>query len=115
MSDVVSSLVSPELNLKQYVCNNVNEIIRILEGLSHDRKEYDYAVYKLEQVVQIGVRSDIQGLWQRIFPDQLLNDLIHAYNKLLEEESRSVDITHRPSVVYTASAGRPSIDIPRET
>ena len=33
----------------------------------------------------------------------------------MEEESRSVDITHRPSVVYTASAGRLSIDIPRET
>ncbi len=33
----------------------------------------------------------------------------------MEEESRSVDITHQPSVVYTASAGRLSIDIPRET
>lgn len=71
MASAVSSLVTPELNLQQYVCNNVNEIIRILENLSHDRKEYDYAVYKLEQVVQIGVRSEMQGLWQRIFPDEL--------------------------------------------
>ena len=115
MSDVVSSLVSPELNLKQYVCNNLNEIIRILEGLSHDRSEYDYVVYKLEQVVQIGVRSVMQGLWQRIFPDQLLNCLIDAYNKLSEEESPTMNVTRRLSVVYTGSAGRPSIDIPRET
>jgi hypothetical protein len=26
-----------------------------------------------------------------------------------------MDLTRRPSVVYTASAGRPSIDIPRGT
>ena len=28
--------------------------VRILEGLSRDRNKYDYVVYKLEQVVQIG-------------------------------------------------------------
>ena len=115
MSGAVSSLISPELNLKQYICNNVNEIIRILENLSHDRKEYDHAVYKLEHVIQIGVRSEVQGLWQRTFLNELLNDLIVAYNKLLEEESQPFDGTRQPSVVYAGAAGRPLIDIPRQT
>ena len=43
------------------------------------------------------------------------NDLIVAYNKLLEEESQPIDGTRQPSVVYTRAAGRPSIDIPRQT
>ena len=93
MSGAVSSLISPEINLKQYICNNVNEIIRILENLSHDRKEYDHAVYKLEQVIYIGVRSEVQGLWQRTFLNEFLNDLIVAYNKLLDEESQPMDGT----------------------
>ena len=87
----------------------------LLENLSHDRKEYDHAVYKLEHVIQIGVRSEVQGLWQRTFLNEFLNDLIVAYSKLLEDESQPIDGTRQPSVVYTGAAGRPSIDIPRQT
>ena len=57
----------------------------------------------------------MQGLWQRTFLNEFLNDLIVAYNKLLEEESQPIDGTRQPSVVYTGAAGRPSIDIPRLT
>ena len=57
----------------------------------------------------------MQGLWQRTFLNEFLNDLIVAYNKLLEEESQPIDGARQPSVVYTGAAGRPSIDIPRQT
>ena len=55
------------------------------------------------------------GLWQRIFPNQLLNDLIDAYNKLSEEERQPMNVTRRFSVENTASVGCPSIETPRET
>ena len=54
-------------------------------------------------------------MWQRTFLNEFLNDLIVAYNKLLEEESQPIDGTRQPSVFYTGAAGRPSIDIPRQT
>ena len=56
----------------------------------------------------------MQCLRQRIVADQLLNNIVDSYNNLLEEESQPMDLTRRPSVVYTASTGRPSMDIPRE-
>ena len=59
-SSVVSSLVSPENNLKLFISTSLSEIIRLLEGLSHGRSEFDYVLYKLEQVVQVGVRSEEQ-------------------------------------------------------
>ena len=64
MSSVVSSLVSPENNLKLFISTSLSEIIRLLEGLSHDRSEFDYVLYKLKQVVQVEsvVRSkDFRG------------------------------------------------------
>ena len=60
MSSVVSSLVSPENNLKLFISTSLSEIIRLLEGLTHDQSEFDYVLYKLEQVVQVGVRSEEQ-------------------------------------------------------
>ena len=59
-SSVVSSLVSPENNLKLFISTSLSEIIRLLEGLTHDQSEFDYVLYKLEQVVQVGVRSEEQ-------------------------------------------------------
>ena len=63
-----------------------------MEGLTHDRSEFDYVLYKLEQVVQVGVRSEEQELWQQVFPEQLLYTLIEAYNRLLEENSPSLAV-----------------------
>ena len=91
-SSVVSSLVSPENNLKLFISTSLSEIIRLLEGLTHDRSEFDYVLYKLEQVVQVGVRSEEQELWQQVFPEQLLYTLIEAYNRLLEENSPSLAV-----------------------
>ena len=54
-------------------------------------------------------------MWQRTFPNEFLNDLIVAYNKRLEEKSQPMDGARQPSTVYTWAAGRPSIDIPRQT
>ena len=92
MSSVVSSLVSPENNLKLFISTSLSEIIRLLEGLTHDQSEFDYVLYKLEQVVQVGVRSEEQELWQQVFPEQLLYTLIEAYNRLLEENSPSLAV-----------------------
>ena len=86
MSGVVSSLVSPVNNLKLYVSSSLSEVIRLLEGLRHDRNEFDYVLYKLEQVVQVAICSEEQGLWQQVFPEQLLDTLIDSYNILLEDD-----------------------------
>ena len=123
MSTTVSSLVSPGNNLKQFICNNLFEIIRLFEGVSlnNDRRQFEYALYKLEQVIQIGISSDEQGLWLQVFPENLLDTLIDAFNKLVEE---SVDVlpsgvtrsvTRRPATMVKESAGRPAFEIPRET
>lgn len=116
-SSVVSSLVSPENNLKLFVSSSLSEIIRLLEGLSHDRSEFDYVLYKLEQVVQVAIGSEEQGLWQQVFPEQLLYTLIEAYNKLQEEDlpSSTANSAWRPITVNTGSVGRPALDIPKET
>ena len=123
MSTTVSSLVSPGNNSKQFICNNLFEIIRLFEGVSlnNDRRQFEYALYKLEQVIQIGISSDEQGLWLQVFPENLLDTLIDPFNKLVEE---SVDVlpsgvtrsvTRRPATVVKESAGRPAFEIPRET
>ena len=115
MSSVVSSLVSPENNLKLYVSSSLSEIIWLQEGLNHDRNEFDYVLYKLEQVVQVGLRSEEQGLWERVFPEQLLYTLIDMYNKLLEDDFQSLPGPCRPTTVSSGSVGRPALDIPKET
>ena len=117
MSSVVSSLVSPENNLKLFISTSLSEIIRLLEGLTHDQSEFDYVLYKLEQVVQVGIRSEEQELWQQVFPEQLLYTLIEVYNKLLEEDfpSLATNSAWRPITVNNRSVGRPAFDIPKET
>jgi transposase InsO family protein len=117
MSGVVSSLVSPVNNLKLYVSSSLSEVIRLLEGLRHDRNEFGYVLYKLEQVVQVAIRSEEQGLWQQVFPEQLLDTLIDSYNILLEDDFQHLpgNSTCRPTTVNSGSVGRPALDIPKET
>ena len=91
-------------------------MIRLLEATGNDQSEFDYALYKLEQIIHIGVRSQKQGLWERasILGDLLYN-LIGAYNKLLDVESANYHVKNTPAVLNTGSAGRSSFDIPKET
>ncbi len=37
-----------------------------------------HAVYKIEEIVHVGVRSQEQTLWERSFPELLLCDIIDA-------------------------------------
>ena len=53
-------------------------------------------------------------MWGRSFPELLLCDLIDAH-KLLDLESASLNVAHSPTVLNTGCAGRPSLDIPKET
>ena len=88
MSTTISSpLVSPGDNLKQFICRSLAEVVRLFEGVSlnNDRTQFEHALYKLEQVIQIGISSDEQGLWHQVFPEHLLDTLIYAFNTLLEE------------------------------
>lgn len=119
MSAVVSSQLSPANNLKRFVSNKLSEIIRSLEAIdiNNERGEFDYVLYKLEQIVHIGVRSDEQGLWQQVFPEELLYTLIEAYNKLVSEDlpGNASNTGRRPETINTSSVGRPALEIPKET
>jgi hypothetical protein len=53
---MISAATSPENNLKQYITSSLTEVIRLLESTGNDRSEFEYAVYKMEQIVHIGVR-----------------------------------------------------------
>ena len=117
MSITVSSQVSPGDNLRQFICSSLTEVMRLLEGVSlnNDRNQLEHALYKLEQVIQIGIRSDEHCLWQQVFPESLLDILIAA---LLEDTSsmdHATDTGRKPSTVHKDSAGRPAFEIRRET
>lgn len=112
---MINSTISPENNLQQYITSCLSEVIRLLESTGNDRSEFDYALYKLEQILQVGVRSQEQGLWERAFPEELLYNLVEAYNMLLELEFVPPHVAHLPAVLNTGSVGRPSLDIPKET
>ena len=119
MSAVVSSQLSPANNLKRFVSNKLSEIIQSLEAIdiNNERGEFDYVLYKLEQIVHIGVRSDEQGLWQQVFPEELLYTLIEAYNKLVSEDlpGNASNTGRRPETINTSSVGQPALEIPKET
>ena len=119
MSISVSSLVSPGDNLRQFICSSLTEVVRLLEGVSlnNDRCQFEHALYKLEQIIQIGIRSDEHSLWQQVFPESLLNTLIDVFNILIED-IMSMDATpsvRKPVTVQKDSAGRPAFEISRET
>lgn len=123
MSTTISSpLVSPGDNLKQFICRSLTEVVRLFEGVSlnNDRTQFEHALYKLEQVIQIGISSDEQGLWHQVFPEHLLDTLIYAFNTLLEEtmslhsDCSTMSVT-KPATVAKDSAGRPAFEIKRET
>ncbi len=71
-----SSLVhlSPGENLSQFVCSSLITIVRLLEGVSlnNDENQFDSALFKLEQIIQIGLCSEEQGLWHQVLPEGLL-------------------------------------------
>jgi hypothetical protein len=97
-------------------------VVRLFEGVSlnNDRTQFEHALYKLEQVIQIGISSDEQGLWHQVFPEHLLDTLIYAFNTLLEEtmslhsDCSTMSVT-KPATVAKDSAGRPAFEIKRET
>ena len=119
MAEVVSSMVPPATNLKLFISDSLSNVIRLLEGvcLNNDRNEFDYALYKLEQIVLVAIRSDEQALWQQVFPEQLLDTLIEAYNALVQQDvaDSNANVTRRPATVETGCAGRPAFEIPKET
>ena len=115
MSSSVSSMLFPESNLRLYVSSSLAEIIRLLEGFNGDQNDFDYVLYKMEQLVQVAIRSEEQGLWERVFSDQLLNTLIDVYNQLLEQDVHSFSERSSSAVINTGSVGRPALDIPKET
>ena len=115
MSSGVSSMLFPESNLRLYVSSSLAEIIRLLEGFNGDQNDFDFVLYKMEQLVQVAIRSEEQGLWERVFSDQLLNTLIDVYNQLLEQDVHSFSERSRSAVINTGSVGRPALDIPKET
>lgn len=121
MSTAVSSLVSPRDNLRQFICSTLTEIVRLLErvSLNDDRCYIEHVLYKLEQVIQIGISSDEHGLWQQVFSEHLLDTLIFAFNTLREESmafnSCSTISALKPATISKDSAGRPAFEIPKET
>ena len=108
-------MLFPESNLRLYVSSSLAEIIRLLEGFNGDQNDFDYVLYKMEQLVQVAIRSEEQGLWERVFSDQLLNTLIDVYNQLLEQDVHSFSERSRSAVINTGSVGRQALDIPKET
>ena len=117
----ISCLVSPRDNLRQFIIITLNEIVRLLErvSLNNDRCHIEHVMYKLEQVIQIGISSDEQGLWLQVFPEHLLDTLIYVLNTLSEETmafySGSTMSVKQPATIPKDSAGRPAFEIPRET
>ena len=55
----------------------------------------------MEQLVQVAIRSEEQGLWERVFSDQLLNTLIDVYNQLLEQDVHSFSERSSSAVINT--------------
>ena len=117
----ISCLVSPRDNLRQFIISTLNEIVRLLErvSLNNDRCHIEHVMYKLEQVIQIGISSDEQGLWLQVFPEHLLDTLIYVFNTLSEATmafySGSMMSVRQPATIPKDSAGRPAFEIPRET
>ena len=107
--------VSPPENLKNHISSAISEVIRLLENLSlsgNDRNQLDFSLYKLEQIVYLCVSS--QKIWRNFITDEFVQLLLTAYNNLCFEDKE----THFPSrcqPVYTGSAGRPALNLPRET
>ena len=109
--------VSPGRNLKNHVSSAISEVIRLLENrrlCGNDREQLDYSLYKLDQIVYLCVCG--QNIWGDFLNDEVVQLLLTAYNSLSEENVETN--THRSSscqVLYTGSAGRPSLVIPKET
>ena len=117
-----SSLVhlSPGENLSQFVCSSLITIVRLMEGVSlnNDENQFDSALFKLEQIIQIGLCSEEQGLWHQVLPEGLLETLINLFNTLMKISFAPGPeiISTKPLAVQDGSGpGRPAFDIPKET
>ena len=80
--------VSPALNLKNHISSAVCEVIRLLENLMLsvcNENQLDYSLYKLEQVVYLGVYS--QNIWPDFISDEVIQLLLTAQNSLSQENT----------------------------
>lgn len=70
--------LSPGENLRQFVCSSLITIVRLLEGvyINNDENQFDSALFKLDQIIQIGICSEEQGLWHQVLPEGLLGHLL---------------------------------------
>ena len=108
---------SPIINLKRQIVSSVIEIVRLLESHengSNDRDQFDYSVYKLEHVMYLCASAN--EIYRDFLSDELIRLLLTAYNSL--SELNVDDGTYKKGFsqpVYTGFAGRPALDIPRET
>ena len=109
--------ISPCGNLRSHLSSAISGVIRLLENLStcgNDRNQLDYSLYKLEQIVYLSMCS--QNIWRDFLTDEVTQLLLTAYSYLSQENNecdtcRTLDC----QVIYTGSAGRPALAIPRET
>ena len=55
------------------------------QGEQFKNFQIEHVIYKLQQLIQIGLSSDEQGLWLQVFFKHLLGTLIYVFNTLCEE------------------------------
>ena len=120
MASAVLVHLSPGENLRQFVCSGLIAIVGLLEGvfINNDENQFDSALFKLEQIIQIGICSEDQGLWHQVLPEGLLETLMDLFNTLMKISFAPGPeiISNKPLTVQDASRpGRPAFDIPRET
>lgn len=122
MASVSISLVrvTPGENLRQFVSTSLIAIVRLLEevSLNNDQNQLDSALFKLEQIIQIGICSEEQGLWHQVLPESLLDTLTDLFNRLMNitftPEAEVIPVKSL-TVQNVSGAGRPAFDIPKET
>ena len=114
------ALLSPGENLRQFVCSDLIAIVQLLERVSINNVEnqFDSALLKLDQIIQIGICSEEQGLWHQMLPQGLPGTLIDLLNTLMKIPFAPGPeiMSNKPLTVQDGSRpGRPAFDIPRET
>ena len=76
----LSLQLSPSCNLKNLVSSAVSEVIRLLENFSlhsNDEDQLDFTLYKLEQIVYLGVNG--QNIWRDFLTDEIIQLLLTVY------------------------------------
>lgn len=107
----------PSTNVNSFLKNSISEVIRILESGScgHDSNEFDYALYKVDQLVYLCIQC--QMIWKDGSLENVLDLLMDAYNflRLEDRNTQSASCSHRVPVIHTGAVGRPAFELPRET